>query len=252
MSLFESMSPLLRGTVLSVLAGFATQLGTIPLLFLKRHANERVIDSLLGMAAGIMLSASAFSLVKPSLEIGGIYRFIVGFMLGVILLDFMDKYSPHEHLLKGHEGKDIKTLSKIWLFVIAITIHNIPEGLAVGVAGATEKGVSVAVAIGSQNIPEGAAVMAALMNAGYSTKTAFLVTLVTAVVESISGFFGAGLVTLSQSLLPYMLAFAGGAMVFVVSDEIIPETHLRGNERLSTYFLVLGFVIMSILDVVLG
>jgi ZIP family zinc transporter len=242
----------LKGTILSTLAGLSTMLGTIPLLLFHKHLGEKVIDSLMGMAAGIMLAASAFSLAGPSLEIGGVLRFTVGFLLGAVLVDLMDKYSPHEHFLKGHEGADIKKLSKIWLFVIAITIHNFPEGMAVGISGYTPQALSVAIAIGTQNIPEGAATMVALMNAGYSTPFSLLVTLLTGAVEVLGGIFGAGLILISKRLLPYMLAFAAGAMVFVVSDEVIPETHLRGNERLSTYFLIFGFLIMSALDVLLG
>ncbi|SDH66374.1 zinc transporter, ZIP family [Fervidobacterium changbaicum] len=206
----------------------------------------------MGMAAGIMLAASAFSLAGPSLEIGGALRFIVGFLFGAIAVDLLDKFSPHEHFLKGHEGMDSKKLAKIWLFVIAITIHNFPEGMAVGISGFTPEALSVAIAIGTQNIPEGAATMVALMNAGYSIRYSLFITFLTGVVEMMGGIFGAGLILISKNLLPYMLAFAAGAMVFVVSDEVIPETHLRGNERLSTYFLIFGFLIMSVLDVVLG
>ncbi|MBO8161576.1 MAG: ZIP family metal transporter [Thermosipho sp. (in: Bacteria)] len=246
------MNPFLKGILLSTAAGLATSLGAIPFLFFKKKVNEKFIDALLGMAAGIMLAASAFSLVAPSIEIGGILRFSIGFFLGALLVDLMDKYSPHEHFLKGYEGKNLKRLSRIWLFVIAITIHNIPEGMAVGVSAFSDQAFNIAFAIGAQNIPEGAAVTAALINAGYSIKTSFLISFLTGVVEIIGGFLGAGIVSISQSLLPYMMAFAGGAMIFVISDEVIPETHLRGNERLSTYFLIFGFFIMSVLDVILG
>ncbi|MGC8820439.1 MAG: ZIP family metal transporter [Fervidobacterium sp.] len=246
------MSDFVKGVIYSSLAGLATVFGAIPLLLVHKHFGEKLIDTLLGMAAGIMLAASAFSLVIPSLESGGIFRFAVGFFLGAIMVDLMDKFSPHEHFLKGHEGVDAKRLAKIWLFVIAITIHNFPEGMAVGISGYTPQALSVAIAIGTQNIPEGAATMVALMNAGYSVKISLLVTFLTGVVEMLGGAFGAGLILISKSLLPYMLAFAAGAMVFVVSDEVIPETHLRGNERLATYFLIFGFFIMSALDVLLG
>jgi ZIP family zinc transporter len=246
------ISAFLKGVTFSTTAGLATMLGVLPLLLFHKHLGEKVIDSLLGMAAGIMLAASAFSLVGPSLEAGGPLRFSIGFLLGAAIVDLMDKFSPHEHFLKGHEGPDLKRVSKIWLFVMAITIHNFPEGMAVGISGFTPQALSVAIAIGTQNIPEGSATFVALLNAGYSVKTASLVTLLTGLVEVLGGLFGASLILVSQKLLPYMLAFAAGAMVFVVSDEVIPETHLKGNERLSTYFLVFGFLIMSILDVVLG
>ncbi|MFN6992218.1 MAG: ZIP family metal transporter [Fervidobacterium sp.] len=242
----------LNGAILSTLAGLSTLIGVIPLLIIHKHLGERVIDALLGMAAGIMLAASSFSLVLPALQIGGIVRFVVGFFLGAFAVDFSDKFSPHEHFLKGHEGIDVTRLAKMWLFVIAITIHNFPEGMAVGISGFTPEALSVAIAIGVQNIPEGAATMVALMNAGYSIKKSILVTLLTGVVEIVGGIFGAGLILISKGLLPYMLSFAAGAMIFVVSDEVIPETHLRGNERLSTYFLIIGFFVMSALDLLLG
>ncbi|ABR30912.1 protein gufA [Thermosipho melanesiensis] len=246
------MNKVLYGIVLSTAAGMATSIGAIPFLFFRKKVTEKFIDALLGMAAGIMLAASAFSLVVPSIEIGGLWRFGIGFFLGAILVDLMDKYSPHEHFLKGHEGIQFKRLSKIWLFVIAITIHNLPEGMAVGVSSFSNQALNVAFAIGAQNIPEGAAVTAALLNAGYSVRKAFFISFLTGVVEILGGILGAGIVSISQALLPYMMAFAGGAMIFVISDEVIPETHLRGNERLSTYFLIVGFFIMSALDVVLG
>ncbi|QTA38589.1 ZIP family metal transporter [Thermosipho ferrireducens] len=240
------------GVFLSSAAGLATSLGAIPFLIFKKHINEKFIDALLGMAAGIMLAASAFSLIAPAIEMGGLIRFLIGFFLGAVLVDLMDKYSPHEHFLKGHEGMDIKRLSKIWLFVIAITIHNLPEGMAVGVSAFSDQAYNIAFAIGAQNIPEGAAVAAALINTGYKPMTAFLISFLTGVVEILGGILGAGIVSISQAILPYMMAFAGGAMIFIISDEVIPETHLRGNERLSTYFLVIGFFIMSALDVILG
>jgi len=246
------ISDFLKGVIYSTLAGLSTLIGIIPLLIFRKHLGEKVIDSLMGMAAGIMLAASAFSLVSPSLEIGGFWRFSVGFLLGAVMVDLMDKFSPHEHFLKGHEGLELQRISKIWLFVIAITIHNFPEGMAVGISGFTPQALNVAIAIGAQNIPEGAATFVALLNAGYSMKTSTIITLLTGIVEVVGGIFGAGLIFASQKLLPYMLAFAAGAMIFVVSDEVIPETHLRGNERLSTYFLVFGFLVMSVLDVLLG
>ncbi|MBT1248109.1 MULTISPECIES: ZIP family metal transporter [unclassified Thermosipho (in: thermotogales)] len=246
------MNRFLYGILLSSAAGMATSLGAIPFLFFRKGVNEKFIDALLGMAAGIMLAASAFSLVAPSIELGGLLRFAFGFFLGAILVDLMDKYSPHEHFLKGHEGAELKRLSKIWLFVIAITIHNLPEGMAVGVSAFSNQALNIAFAIGAQNIPEGAAVAAALLNAGYSIKISFFVSFLTGLVEIFGGLLGAGIVSISQSLLPYMMAFAGGAMIFVISDEVIPETHLRGNERLSTYFLIIGFFLMAALDVALG
>ncbi len=246
------MNPIVYGILLSTCAGMATSIGAIPFIFMKKGGNERIIDGLLGFAAGVMLAATAFSLVIPAIELGGIFKFFVGFFLGAAMVDFMDKYSPHEHFLKGHEGIETKRLSKIWLFVIAITIHNLPEGMAVGVGAFTKEAVPIAVAIGLQNIPEGAAVAAALLNAHYKPKTAFFIAFLTGVVEIFGGLLGVSIMSISKALLPYMMAFAGGAMLFVISDEVIPETHLRGNERLATYFVMIGFFIMAAMDVLLG
>ncbi|ODN30206.1 ZIP family metal transporter [Fervidobacterium thailandense] len=250
--MLDSYPDLLRGLILSVLAGMSTMLGIIPVLLVHKKLGEKVIDALLGMAAGIMLAASAFSLTMPALEIGGPLKFIAGFLLGAVVVDLFDKFSPHEHFLKGHEGLQLRRLSKMWLFVIAITIHNFPEGMAVGISAFTKEAYNIALAIGMQNVPEGAATFIALVDAGYSYKLAGLITLLTGAVEVLGGFFGASMIYISKALLPYMLALAAGAMVFVVSDEVIPETHLRGNERLSTYSLLFGFLVMSILDVILG
>ncbi len=246
------MNPVIYGILLSTASGMATGIGAIPFVFMKRGGNEKLMDALLGFAAGVMLAATAFSLVVPAIEIGGFFKFFVGFFLGAIVVDLIDQYSPHEHFLKGHEGTDIKRLSKIWLFVIAITIHNLPEGMAVGVGSFTKEAIPIAFAIGLQNIPEGAAVAGALLNAGYNPKTAFLIAFFTGIVEVAGGILGVSIMTISRSLLPYMMAFAGGAMLFVISDEVIPETHLRGNERLATYFVMIGFFVMAVMDVVLG
>lgn len=250
--MFDDYPEFLRGITLSTLAGMSTMLGIIPISLIHKRLGERVIDALLGMAAGIMLAASVFSLTMPALELGGPVKFIVGFLIGAVVVDLFDKFSPHEHFLKGHEGLQLKKLSKMWLFVIAIAIHNFPEGMAVGISAFTMEAYNIALAIGMQNIPEGAATFIALLDAGYSYKVASLVTLLTGAVEVLGGFFGASMIYISKSLLPYMLALAAGAMVFVVSDEVIPETHLRGNERLSTYSLIFGFLTMSILDILLS
>ncbi|MEJ5228749.1 MAG: ZIP family metal transporter [Pseudothermotoga sp.] len=241
-----------RGILYSAVAGMTTGLGALPFLFLKKQMNDRFIDSSLGFAAGVMLAASAFSLVVPAMELGGPIRFAIGFILGGILVDLVDKFIPHEHFMKGHEGIESKRLKGIWLFVIAITIHNFPEGMAVGVSGFTPHAFSVALAIGVQNIPEGAAVAASLINAQYKPSRAFWVSFLTGLVEVIGGAIGALLIKVSTALLPYLMALAAGAMVFVISDEIIPETHLRGKERLTTYWVLIGFTTMSVLDLLLG
>ncbi len=246
------MNPAVRGILYSLMAGSATGLGSLPFLLFKKSLKEKYIDMLLGFAAGVMLAASAFSLVLPSIELGGPLRFVVGFILGGVLVDFIDKLIPHEHFLKGHEGIETRKLKGIWLFVIAITIHNFPEGMAVGVGAYTPHALSIAVAIGTQNIPEGAAVAAALLNAGYTPVKAFLVSFLTGLVEVVGGVLGILLLNIAESLLPYLMALAAGAMVFVISDEVIPETHLRGQERLTTYWILVGFTLMTVLDLLMG
>jgi len=246
------MNGLSKGIIYSAVAGMATGIGVLPFLFLKRAASERLIDSSLGFAAGVMLAASAFSLVIPSMELGGPIRFAVGFILGGLMVDLIDKFVPHEHFTKGHEGLQSRRLKGIWLFVIAITIHNFPEGMAVGVSGFTPHAFSVALAIGIQNIPEGAAVAASLINANYTPVKAFMVSFLTGLVEIIGGTIGALITRFSTMLMPYLMALAAGAMIFVISDEIIPETHLEGKQRLTTYWILIGFTTMSVLDLLLG
>lgn len=246
------MNGFVKGIVYSAIAGMATGLGALPFLLIKKKVNERFIDSALGFAAGVMLAASAFSLVIPAMEMGGPIRFAIGFMLGGLMVDLIDKFIPHEHFTKGHEGLESRRVKGIWLFVIAITIHNFPEGMAVGVSGFTPHAFSIALAIGIQNIPEGAAVAASLINAKYTPLKAFWISFLTGLVEIVGGLFGAIVVSFSSILMPYLMALAAGAMIFVISDEILPETHLKGKERLTTYWVLVGFTCMAILDLILG
>ncbi|MBO8166215.1 MAG: ZIP family metal transporter [Kosmotoga sp.] len=247
------MSPALKGILYSSIAGMATALGGIPFLLWRKEVNRKALDMLLSFAAGVMLAATAFSLVVPSIELGGPLKFVVGFLLGGIFVHIMDKFAPHEHLIKGYEGPlPHSKLAKIWLFVIAITIHNFPEGMAVGVGAFTKEAITIAVAIGIQNIPEGAAVAASLTGAGYKRGKTFWITFLTGAVEVAGGLVGALLIVIAQPLLPYAMAFAGGAMLYVISDEVIPETHSGGFELLSTYSLIFGFIIMTLLDNILG
>jgi zinc transporter, ZIP family len=256
MQLFSD--PFSMGIIASLLAGGATGLGALP-IFVKKDFSRRTLDLMLGFAAGVMLAASAFSLLAPAfadpvvVATGWIGVFTIvglGFLLGAMFVHLTDKYLPHEHFKKGPEGPSSR-LSRVWLLVIAITIHNFPEGLAVGVSfggGDTVVGISVAVAIGLQNIPEGLAVAAPLVREGYSRKYAAVLALCTGLVEPIGGVLGVSVVTLAVGLLPYGLAFAAGAMVFVVGDEMVPESHSGGNERLATWGLIIGFFIMMSLD----
>ncbi|HHW02108.1 MAG TPA: ZIP family metal transporter [Thermoanaerobacterales bacterium] len=237
-----------RGIILSIVAGMATGLGALPLLFVRKRFSSDAINASLGFAAGVMLAATAFSLVLASIEEGGMISLIVGMMMGVLFVDRMDKIIPHNHFVKGHEGPGISRLKKIWLFVFTIIIHNFPEGLAVGVGGFSKHAYSLAFAIGAQNIPEGLAVAAALAAAEYKVGYAVLIAFLSGLAEPVGGILGASLVGISSSILPYALAFAGGAMLFVISDEVIPETHSGEHQRLATFSLVIGFILMTILD----
>jgi ZIP family zinc transporter len=259
--------PFSMGILASLLAGTATGLGAIP-IFIKKDFSRRSLDVMLGFAAGVMLAASAFSLLVPSFDhletpewlagapawaqgAAGVVTVVgFGFLLGGIFVHIADRYLPHEHFEKGQEGPPSR-LARIWLLVIAITIHNFPEGIAVGVSFGVENiatGLSVAVAIGLQNIPEGLAVAAPLVREGYSRKYAGLLALSTGLVEPLGGLLGVSIVAVAIGLLPYGLAFAAGAMVFVVGDEMVPESHSGGNARLATWGVMIGFLIMMVLD----
>lgn len=247
------------GLLGSLCAGLATGIGAIPSLFL-RTLSQRIQDIMLGFGAGVMLAATSFSLILPAIEsVGGSVTaaFIVsgGIMLGGLFLFLTDRYSPHEHFIKGPEGADPGNLKKIWLFVIAITIHNLPEGLAVGVGfggGDIKNGLTLATGIGLQNIPEGLVVALALKTENYTPHRAFFIALATGLVEPIGGFVGSSIITFAKPLLPWGLSFAAGAMLFVISDEIIPESHRKGFEKEATFGVMIGFVVMMVLDLTLG
>lgn len=248
------------GLLASLGAGLMTGVGSIPIFFTK-NISQKMLDLLLGFAAGVMLAATSFSLIIPSLDysggsIKGAIITAAGIVAGAIFLDLTDKYSPHEHLLdKRIEGGATNSLKRIWLFIIAITIHNFPEGLAVGVGfgdNNISNGLTLAMGIGLQNLPEGLAVALALVREKYTQKNAFNIALLTGLVEPIGGILGLFLVSIFRPILPFTLAFAAGAMLFVISDEIIPETHQGGHEREATFGVIIGFVIMMILDVSLG
>jgi ZIP family zinc transporter len=250
------------GFLASLLAGLCTAVGALPVLAAWRISARRQ-DVMLGFAAGVMLAASAFSLIVPGLDVAtedygefaAALVVSIGIMLGAVSLWVVNAYVPHEHFILGREGGDTSSLRRIWLFVIAITLHNFPEGMAVGVgygAGDIGRANALAIGIGLQNLPEGLAVAVALTGQGYPRWQAFVVALITGLVEPIGGLLGVTAVTIAQPLLPWGLAFAAGAMIFVISSEIIPETHRKGAKIESTFGLMIGFVIMMTLDVVLG
>lgn len=245
------------------IAAVATLLGTIPIL-LSQQFSQRTYDTLLGFGAGVMLAASAFSLVVPALaaaESRGAGSWEAsstvgaGILIGAAFLLAIDRLLPHEHFVKGLEGREAKRLKRAWLFVIAIALHNLPEGLAIGVAFAgPDQGAARALATGIaiQDVPEGLVVALALRGVGYQRWLAVLLGAASGLVEPIAAVSGAALIGLSAALLPWGLAVAAGAMLFVISHEIIPESHRKGHEVFATGGLMLGFVLMMILDTALA
>jgi ZIP family zinc transporter len=237
------------GFAASLLAGLATGAGALPVLFTKR-VSDKLLDVMLGFSAGVMLAATSFSLIVPAIDISGPFVAVFGIILGALVLHLIDRFVPHFHPALGAEGPPSR-MSKVWLFVLAITIHNFPEGLAVGVSfggGDMAAGLVIAMAIGLQNMPEGLAVALPLVREGYSRRKSLLYGTLTGLVEPLGGLLGVALVSIFQPVLPWGLAFAAGAMLFVVSDEMIPESHRKGFEREATFGLIAGFVVMMLLD----
>ena len=240
-------------------AGAATALGGLGLLVLRRP-SARWLDGLLGFTAGIMLAATAFSLLVPALDLGEIWEVVLGFALGGATLAALDRYVPHLHLRffeRGHTLDDTRrrAFERAGLLVSALTIHNVPEGLAVGVAfaaGGSELGIPIALAIGIQNIPEGFAAAAPLIQTGVSRRAAAGVAALTGLVEPPAAFAAYFAFEAAAVLLPVGLAFAAGAMLYVIADELIPESHARGHERAATGALLTGFGLMMVLDNAFG
>ena len=253
---------LLGGSV----AALATALGTLPMLF-SQKLPDRLQDTLFGFGAGVMLAASAFSLIIPGLEAarnvgvfgGGSWAAggVIGsaILLGGAALMLMDRVLPHEHFIKGREGQTARQLRRTWLFVFAIALHNVPEGLAIGVGYAANNGLradALATGIAIQDVPEGLVVAVALLAAGYSRIFAVLIGMASGLVEPLGAVLGAAVVGHSAMLLPWGLGFAAGAMLFVISHEIIPESHRKGHEAFATSGLMIGFVLMMLFDTALG
>ena len=244
------------GFFASFLAGLATGLGALPVIFLK-DIPERLFNSLLGAAAGVMLAATAFSLLVPGIDFGnqlwpgkGLWVVSAGMLIGALFLHFSDKHLPHLHF-DSVPSANKESLQKIWLFIVAITIHNFPEGMSVGVSfgsGDMKNGIVLAIAIALQNIPEGLAVALPLVGLGYNKWKAVGIATLTGLVEPVGGFLGITMVTVFSSVLPVAMGFAAGAMLFVISEEIIPETHSNGRSRYATFSLMIGFIIMMVLD----
>lgn len=257
------MNPVLLGFLASLAAGLITAAGALPVLF-GRQVSRRASDTMLGFAAGVMLAASFFSLIIPGLDIAktifsqqwmAAVVVTTGVLLGAGFVGLLNEVVPHEHFSQGREGPDAAEVGRVWLFVLAITLHNLPEGLAVGVGfgdGDVTRGAMLALGIGLQNAPEGLAVALALLSIGYSRRRAFAIAALTGLVEPVTGLLGAYAVTMSRLLLPWAMTFAAGAMIYVISHEIIPETHRHGSQTSATLGLMLGLAIMMLLDIALA
>ena len=242
--------------------GGASVIGAL-LGFLFKNPSHKLNDYILSFAAGVMMAAAVVGLVLPSLESGeGIGSLLVtatGMFVGALCLNVIDRLVPHLHKMTGvdqelHPEKTAQ-LSRVLLFVIAIAIHNLPEGIAAGVSFGTEntaQALTVAGGIALQNIPEGMVIIAPMIAAGMRRGRTFVIAMMTGVVEVVGTFLGYFAVRVSAAILPFALAFAGGTMLYVISDEMIPETHVHGNERGATYFLLLGFIVMLAFDFLLG
>ncbi len=240
--------------------GGATLFGAV-IGFLFKNISQKFSDIVLSFAAGVMLAAAVLGLILPSLEYGGnlgLLHAVSGIFTGAVCLNIIDKLVPHLHRLMGNEAEshpDSSSFNKVMLFVLAIAIHNLPEGIAAGVgfgSGNTAEAFLIAGGIALQNIPEGMVIIGPMLAAGISPAKTFICALITGLVEVIGTFIGYFAVTVSSAVLPFALAFAGGTMLYVISDEMIPETHTHGSQRGATYSLLVGFCLMLIFDVLLG
>jgi zinc transporter, ZIP family len=266
---FSGLNHIVQALLATLFTWGVTAVGA-SLVFFFKGVNKKVLDIMMGFAAGVMIAASFWSLLSPAIDMaegaGGIpwLPAVTGFMAGGIFLRLIDKVLPHLHIgFPKEEAEGIKTSwQRSVLLVLAITLHNIPEGLAVGVAfGALNANLSsaslsgaiaLAIGIGLQNFPEGASVSLPLRREGYSRTKSFVYGQFSGMVEPIAGVLGALLVIVAKSILPYALSFAAGAMIFVVVEELIPESQLGKNTDIATLGTMLGFAVMMFLDVALG
>ncbi len=239
--------------------GGATVVGSL-MGFAFKNISHKFSDIVLSFAAGVMLAASVLGLILPSLEYGGKYGIIftvAGIFVGALCLNLIDKLVPHLHKMMGSDIEEHHStnLNKVLLFVTAIAIHNLPEGIAAGVSFGSDdvsQALMIAGGIALQNIPEGMVIIGPMLAAGVSTRKTFVCAMITGLVEVIGTLIGYFAVTVSTAVLPFALAFAGGTMLYVISDEMIPETHAHGSERGATYALLVGFCVMLISDVLLS
>lgn len=260
----DATSQSFRWAMMAGLAGFiATAVGALPALLIK-SLPQRIEDSLLGFAAGMMLAASAFSLIMPGIEAGeamfnskffGAIIVVVGLGLGVMLMLGLDQFTPHEHDKTGPCGPGHEICGRVWLFVFAIALHNLPEGMAMGVSfsnGDISVGLPLSTAIALQDIPEGLAVALSLRAAGARATLAVLIAAASGLLEPVGAMIGVALSNGSAWSYPLGLGLAAGAMIFVVSHEVIPETHRNGHQTMATIGLMIGFALMMVLDTTLG
>ena len=250
----------MRAVLLTALGvGGATVFGSV-IGFAFKKISHKFSDIVLSFAAGVMLAAAVLGLVLPSLEYGGKYGLVItiaGIFVGALALNLVDKLVPHLHKLMGPEQEEHHNarLGKVLLFVSAIAIHNLPEGIAAGVgfgAGDTGRATVIALGIALQNIPEGMVIIGPMLAAGVRPGKTFLIAAATGLVEVAGCLLGYFAVTVANVILPFALAFAGGTMLYVISDEMIPETHAHGAQRGATYALLAGFCLMLVSDVLLG
>ena len=239
--------------------GGATVIGAI-IGFIFKKISHTFSDIVLSFAAGVMLAAAVIGLIIPSLEYGGKYGIIItvaGIFSGALCLNLIDKVVPHLHKLVGAdiESHNNANLSKVLLFVTAIAIHNLPEGIAAGVgfgSGDTAGALIIAGGIALQNIPEGMVIIGPMLATGIKPSKTFLIAMMTGIIEVIGTLIGYFAVSVASAILPFALAFAGGTMLYVISDEMIPETHAHGHEQGATYALLVGFCLMLVTDFLLG
>lgn len=238
--------------------GGATIIGVL-IGFIFQKVPHKFNDAILGFAGGVMLAAAIIGLIIPSMEEGNIWITSIGILAGAIFLNLADKVTPHLHHITGvdqEKHSDAQnSINKVMLFVMAIAIHNLPEGIAAGVGfggSNVSNAITVAVGIALQNIPEGMVIVTPLIMAGVPKWRVFLIASFTGLVEIVGTLIGYSAVSISNAILPFALAFAGGTMLYVVSDEMIPETHSHGYERMATYSLIFGFITMLIMDYVIG
>ncbi|MFN2110752.1 MAG: ZIP family metal transporter [Anaerolineae bacterium] len=264
----SQLNPVIQALLGTLFTWFVTALGAAT-VFLTKQVSRKILDTMLGFAGGVMIAASYWSLLAPAIEMsegGPIPAWIpaaVGFVLGGVFLRGVDFVLPHLHRSDEDHPEGVKTTwRRITLLILAITLHNFPEGLAVGVAfGAVASGfpsatiagaIALALGIGIQNFPEGMAVSMPLRREGTSPFKSFWYGQLSGLVEPVAGVLGAAAVLVARPLLPYALAFAAGAMIFVVAEDLIPEAQNGGNTHLATFGVMLGFTVMMILDVALG